>query len=128
MADIKEIIISSQVAGVRRPAKVQDRTNLPPKDGASFDKALDAESVKISKHAMKRLDSREISFSAGDQSRLNQAVDSLEKKGAKNSLVMMGELAFIVNVPSKTVVTAISKEQMKEQVFTNIDSTIFVDQ
>ena len=45
---------------------------------------------------------------------------SLEKKGARDSLILMGELAFVVNVPSKTVVTALTKDQMKEQVFTNM--------
>lgn len=127
MADIKEIIINSQVSKLGRSGLGKAQSVVPPRSGEQFEKALDQESLKISKHALRRLDSREISLNQIDQTKLNEAVDSLEKKGAKNSLVMMGELAFIVNVPSKTVLTAISKDQMKEQVFTNIDSTIFVD-
>jgi len=96
--------------------------------GDAFESALQRADLKLSKHAVRRLDSRQIHLSEADQTRLGQAVSSLEKKGARDSLVLMGQHAFIVNVPSKTVVTALSKAQMNEHVFTNIDSTILLDQ
>lgn len=117
MNDINKAVLFSQIRpvepGTGSAAKTEEKIK-----GRSFDEIL------FSKHAEKRLQSRQIELSEIDKSKLEGAMNSLEKKGAKDSLVLMGELAFIVNVPSKTVVTALSKEQMKEQVFTNIDSTI----
>jgi len=127
MSDIKEILIASQVSkvGSQRPGSTGKANASKP--SVSFDQALQAEELKISKHAQKRLDARSISLTQNDHARLNEALSSLEQKGARDSLVLMGELALVVNVPSKTVVTAIQREQMQEQVFTNIDSTILVN-
>ena len=47
-------------------------------------------------------------------------------KGIKESLMIMDKLAFIVNVPSSTVVTALDSSASKEQVFTNIDGAVIV--
>lgn len=124
MADIKEIILRSQIAPVGAP-KNQEAQKASGST-ASFDAILRDAEIKVSKHATKRLDARQIDLAKMDQEQLKSAIETLEKKGARDSLVLMGELAFIINVPSKTLVTAISKEQMKEQVFTNIDSTILV--
>src|SRR5262249_55308620 len=99
----------------------------PSKGIEGFDAALEKAEVQFSKHAEKRLQTRNIELSPEDKVKLTDAMGSLQKKGAKDSLILMGELAFVVNVPSKTVVTAMTKEQMKEQVFTNIDSTMLVN-
>lgn len=121
MADFKEIIIGSQVGRVQP----QQRPLAKPVQGSgkAFEEVLD---VSLSKHAAKRIESRQISFSEVERARLSDAFSSLEKKGAKDSLVLMDDQAFIVNVPSKTVVTAMARDQMKEHVFTNIDSTMLV--
>lgn len=124
MADIKEIILRSQIAPVGAPKKPDAQKASG--STASFDAILRDAEIKVSKHATKRLDTRQIDLAKMDQEQLKSAIETLEKKGARDSLVLMGDLAFIINVPSKTLVTAISKEQMKEQVFTNIDSTILV--
>jgi len=120
MNDISKAMLLSKIRAV------EPSTDVKPKDGAEKVQGQSFESILFSKHAEKRLHSRGLAISDIEQSKLEGAVSTLEKKGAKDSLVLMGELAFIVNVPSKTVVTALSKEQMKEQVFTNIDSTILV--
>jgi flagellar operon protein len=61
---------------------------------------------------------------AGDMKRLEAAVEKARQKGSKDTLLLMGENAFIVNVKNNTVVTAMDRAMMKENVFTNIDSTI----
>lgn len=126
--EVQQNILLSQLRRVdstkpfQRPERPQDAT-----PSVSFDKELDrATEIQFSKHAEKRLQSRNLSLNPVERAKLQDAVSSLEKKGAKDSLVLMGELALIVNVPSKTVVTAIAKDQMKDQVFTNIDSTVLV--
>lgn len=90
---------------------------------AIFKEELDK--VKFSNHALKRLESRNIQLSDNDISKIQNAVDKAEAKGSKDSLVMMDKTAFIVNIPNKTVVTAIEVANSNESVFTNIDSVVF---
>lgn len=80
--------------------------------------------VKISKHAQQRLESRDINLTAIQMDKINNAVQKAEAKGAKDSLVMMDNTAFIVNIPNKTVVTAMSLTGDDDNVFTNIDSVV----
>ena len=88
-----------------------------------FQKELDK--VKFSSHALKRLEERQIQLSDDEMLKINSAVEKAELKGSKDSLVMMNSTAFIVNIPNKTVVTAMSMTESKENVFTNIDSVVF---
>lgn len=82
--------------------------------------------LKFSAHAQSRLLSRNIALTQYDMDRLEKAVSKAEEKGAKESLVLMQDLAFIVSVPNRTVITVTNREQAKETVFTNIDSTIII--
>ena len=82
--------------------------------------------LKFSKHAAMRLQQREISLSAEQMERLTRGTDKAQEKGIKDSLVIVDELAFIVNVPNKTVVTAMDKEQANENVFTNINGAVIM--
>ena len=81
--------------------------------------------VKLSKHALQRLESRDISLSENEMDRINTAVHKAEAKGSTDSLVMMDNTAFIVNIPNRTVITAMSLANSNENVFTNIDSVVF---
>ncbi|MEZ0392299.1 MAG: TIGR02530 family flagellar biosynthesis protein [Pseudobdellovibrionaceae bacterium] len=80
--------------------------------------------VKFSNHAVERMQTRGISFNKGDLERLNEAVSRAAAKGSKDTLVLMNDSALIVSVKNKTVVTVMDKTALKENVFTNIDSTI----
>ena len=82
--------------------------------------------LKFSKHAIERMQSRGISMNTDKLTDLSEAVKKAQEKGAKETLVMMDDAAFVVSVKNNTVITAIDKALMKENVFTNIDSTIFV--
>jgi len=72
------------------------------------------------------MQSRGISFKPDEMSRLNDAIDKAAAKGSKNTLMLMGDNALIVSVKNRTVVTAMDREAMKENVFTNIDSTVIL--
>jgi flagellar operon protein len=95
--------------------------------GDSFESIFqkELEKVKFSSHALKRLEERNIELSDDEMSKINTAVERAELKGSKDSLVMMNSTAFIVNIPNKTVITAMSIADSKENVFTNIDSVVF---
>ena len=80
--------------------------------------------LKFSKHASERLSSRNIDLSEAQKERLSQAVQAAEAKGIKESLVMMDNLAFIVNVKNNTVITAVAGGD--EKIFSNIDGAVVV--
>ena len=83
-----------------------------------------AEEIRFSKHAAKRLDDREISMTEEQKERLFDGVSRASEKGINDSLVMVDSLAFIVNIPSHTVITALENGQSDEGVFTNIDGAV----
>jgi len=96
--------------------------------GPSFSETLQSvQNVKFSTHAQKRLQSRDISLNSDNVSRLSDAIDKAEKRGGKSSLVMVDDLAFIVNIKDRMVVTALDSNQRGEGVFTQIDSVVFAD-
>lgn len=105
----------------------QQVNKKPQTTGSTFDDLFKKEldKIKFSAHAMKRLETRNIEMSDTELSRLQDAVSRAEAKGAKDSLVMMDNKAFIVNIPNKTVVTALPIEESTDNVFTNIDSVVF---
>lgn len=92
-----------------------------------FNEALNSGgSVKFSKHALTRLEQRNIKLDGSDLQKLTAAVDSASQKGVKDSLVLMGGLAFIVSVKDRTVVTAMPNDEAVSNVFTNIDGAVIV--
>jgi flagellar operon protein len=96
--------------------------------GANFaDVLAQTQDVKFSNHAQKRLQTRDIQLSQDNVNRLSDAIDKAGKRGGKSSLVMMDDMAFIVNVPQRLVVTALDAGHRGEGVFTQIDSVVFAD-
>lgn len=85
------------------------------------------QNLRFSNHAQKRLESRNINLSDDGINRLANAVDKAEKRGGKESLVMVDDMAFIVNVRDRLVVTALDSKNRGEGVFTQIDSVVFAD-
>ena len=82
--------------------------------------------VKFSRHASERLRDRGIELSDGDVTKISQGMDRVGAKGARDSLLLYGDLGLIANVPNRTIVTAIDENSMQEKVFTNIDSTVII--
>ncbi len=80
--------------------------------------------LKFSKHAAMRLEDRNINLSQNQSERLEAGVQKASEKGIQESLVMVDSLAFIVNVPNKTVVTAMDQGESDKNVFTNIDGAV----
>lgn len=113
-----------------RPAGPPASTAAPRMGGASFAdelaKAAGVHHLKFSAHAQRRLASRDIAMDDGRLGKLAQAVDQAAAKGAKDSLMLMDDVGLIVNVPSRTVVTAMTAGGMEHGVITNIDSTVII--
>ncbi len=92
----------------------------------SKSEAADADpiSLKFSKHAALRLEDRNIRMTANQMERLTEGTVRAQMKGIKDSLVMVDSLAFIVNVPNQTVVTAMDQTETGDNIFTNIDGAV----
>lgn len=83
-------------------------------------------SLKFSKHVSDRIERRQIDMSADRIGLLESAVDKAAAKGARESLVLLNDLAVLVSIRNRTVITAMERENMKEGVFTQIDSAVIV--
>ena len=95
--------------------------------GPSFAEVLrtrQQEPVRFSGHALQRVERRGIDLSPATIGRLNDGVDRAAGKGARASVVFVDSTAFVVSVPNRTVITAVDRDHMKQQVFTNIDSAV----
>ncbi len=82
--------------------------------------------INLSVHARQRLEQRRISWNPTDETTMARALNELETKGARDALVLRADAAFVVNVPSRTVVTAIGPDELRERIFTGIDSAMMV--
>ncbi len=113
-----------QQNGLRRPDKAGESAQGK-RFGAFLQEAqANADQLRFSAHAMRRLESRGIELSRDDLSRLSDAVGQAEAKGSRESLVLMDDLAAIVSIKNRTVVTVLDANNSMEKVFTNIDSTV----
>lgn len=84
------------------------------------------DSLNFSKHAARRLDERGIAIDNQLLGNLEHAVEEARKKGAKDVAVIGSQGVFIVNVPNNTVVTTMAQDDMKDRIFTNIDSAVLM--
>ena len=85
------------------------------------------EGISLSTHAAKRMRERNLEMDASEYNKLKDAIGKLKSKGGRDSLVVTDKAAYIVDVGSNKIVTAIERGKMAENVFTKIDSTLFVD-
>ncbi|MEA4848898.1 MAG: TIGR02530 family flagellar biosynthesis protein [Clostridiaceae bacterium] len=111
------------------PSKPAENKNTD--KSTSFDIVLQQElsrqsEVKFSKHAAERLQKRNIELTKDDLSKLNEAVNKAAEKGIKETLIIMGNSAFIANVKNRMIITAAAEDNLKDNVFTNIDGAVII--
>ena len=119
--------------GVGSPAQVGVRTqpvrpSVQAPQGPAFADVLrdttGTKPVQFSKHAVQRLERRNLAVDPASMQRLQDGVDRAAGKGARDAVVLVDNTAFVVSVANRTVITAVGKDQMKDHVFTNIDSAV----
>ena len=94
---------------------------------AGFEEALSRASesgLRFSGHAARRIQQRGLQLDGDRLRRLEEAVERAAAKGARESLVLLDELALVVSIRNQTVITAMDEESQREHVFTNIDSVV----
>jgi flagellar operon protein len=109
-------------------------TQVSKQNAADFEKVLaeklkaDAPyGIKVSQHAQRRIAERKLDLDAQEFFKLRNAFETLKNKGGKDSLVITPKAAYIVDVDQRSIVTAMDKNDMAENVFTKIDSTLFIN-
>lgn len=127
--------VGGSVPATRPVAPASRRPGAPVPPAAvgqpSFQRTLEKvvetrQPVKISGHARQRLAEGRHQLSEEDMQRLSGAVDQAAAKGSRESLILMSDLALVVSVKNRTVITAIGGERIRENVFTNIDSAVIL--
>ena len=101
------------------------------KNNKSFEEILKrtqdfSRDIKFSKHALDRMDNRNIQLNSNEMNRLKTGFDKAEEKGVNDALILMEDKAFIASIKNKTIITTVSREQLKDSVFTNIDGAVIV--
>ncbi|MBX3095449.1 MAG: flagellar protein [Fimbriimonadaceae bacterium] len=120
-AKIQQLVQPTPVA----PTRNAPVTSTPGTASTDFQNVL-ADRLKVSGHAQTRLASRDIQLDSGQWERVLDGVDRAATKGARESLVLIDDVALLVSVKNRTVITAVDQANLKENVFTNIDSAVIV--
>ena len=116
-----------QIPGIQKKQPGND--SIKEQSSVSFEsifkqKTEENAGLKISKHANERLTRRNIDLSDDQWQRLESGVRKAEMKGIRESLIMVDDVAFIVNVSKSTVITAV--DEGEHMIFTNIDGAVIV--
>ncbi|MFY9393227.1 MAG: TIGR02530 family flagellar biosynthesis protein, partial [Halanaerobiales bacterium] len=119
---VRQPLQTGQISQQQNIRKNREQTEIQPSFKEVLNTQLKSEGVEFSKHARNRLVSRGIEVSESDLNKLEEGIMKAASKGARESLIMVNQVAYLVSVENKTVITAIDKESLKENVFTNIDS------
>lgn len=114
---------------VNPPVSKQRAKAVQTEAAANFQEILSgklAAGLKISIHAQKRMAERGITLSPRELEGIFEAVAKAQTKGCRESLVVLDRVALVVSVENQTVITAVDAGKLKDNVFTNIDSAVFV--
>lgn len=115
-----------QIAATTKPVpKAKTQENGVDFSSILGEKLSEGREIKVSKHAAMRLEARNITLDSASMEKLKNAVDKASQKGVRDTLVVMDQVAFVVNVNARTVVTAVNQSELKDNVFTNIDGAVF---
>ena len=138
---IDALKVGAQTGGIQGGRDLGQPEISHPGKGPSFKDALEkasgldkkpqlgsgaVEGLKFSTHAVERMQSRGIRFEPEQMEKIHSAIDKARGKGAKETLVLSDQAALIVSVKNNTVVTVMDSNNLKENVFTNIDSTVMI--
>lgn len=114
----------TQVAVRSQPVRPSVQTPQGPAFADVLRDTAGTKPVTFSKHAVQRLERRNLAVDQTVMQRLQDGVDRAAGKGARDAVVLVDDTAFVVSVSNRTVVTAVGRDQMKDHVFTNIDSAV----
>ena len=124
----QQIYVRQPILPVAENRKTSPKARKQEHAGSIFQEVLKQEvtGIKFSQHAQQRLRARNIQMADWELQKVNDGLAKVSAKGGLAALFLMGDLAMVVNVPNKTVITVMDGQSMKENIFTNIDSAIIL--
>lgn len=129
ISQLQNRVISSNTKTIKVNANNKNKINSY-RQTKSFEEVLDniqkKDDIKFSKHAVERMNSRNITLNNEEIVKLNEAIKKAEEKGVNDALILMGDTAFIASIKNKTIITTVNKEMLKDNVFTNIDGAVVI--
>jgi flagellar operon protein len=125
-------ILIPQVQELPGAKKTDVSNRLKSSQPSDFDQLLkgldqNERKMELSTHAQNRIDERNINFDSSEFLKLKEGMEKARNKGGKDSLIVTDRAAYIVDVKAGKVVTAVDKESLSENIFTKIDSTVFMN-
>jgi flagellar operon protein len=122
---IERVNLTNPIRGTQTGAQSPNGATRPGSFAATLARETERQqSLKISSHAQKRLNSSQVTLSDQDMQRIDGAVNRAGEKGSNQSLIMLDNLALVVSVKNRVVITAVDEARQSEGVFTNIDSVV----
>ncbi len=122
------VLNRNRINGIDNSKKSIQTNNIG--NGKSFKEVMNQlgknDEVNFSKHAMQRLEKRNINLTSEDINKITDAVNIAKAKGVKDALIIMGDNAFVTSIKNNMVITATSGTDLKESVFTNIDGAVII--
>ena len=109
-----------------RPEKRPGNRKPPGSFDAAMQQAIGSREIRFPRHAVDRMDQRNITLNPDEMARLKGAIDRAEKSGMKESLVILDQNALIVSVPNRMVITAMDRSSMQDNLVTHIDSAVLL--
>lgn len=119
-----EPIVRKTGPSIERPGKTKNAVEF---QSVLLKELAGNQAIKISAHAQKRMQERNIHLDDNDMANITRAVNQVGVKGVKESLLLYGELAMVASVTNKTIVTAMHRDDAVNKIFTNIDGAIIIN-
>lgn len=91
-----------------------------------LEQVVENQEVKFSKHALQRLEARNIQLNSMEVQKIKDALNKAQQKGIKETLIIMDQKTFVASVKNKTIITAATKDMLEDSVFTNIDGAVII--
>ena len=120
------VVKDTSESPISKSGQLNRSTDLDKAGGLTKDLGAIKQPLKFSSHATQRLAERKIQLDAATMSKVTDAIDKAEAKGIEDTLVLTTDAALIVNVKNRTVITAMDRQSLTGNVFTNIDGAVII--
>jgi flagellar operon protein len=121
---VDRIYLPQPILPAKQPGAAGGSEQPQSPSSPSFAEVLARQTLKFSRHANEMIARRGIEITGNCMERIHDAVDKASAKGARESLILVDDLALVVSIKNRTVITAIDGPNIKGHVFTNIDSAV----
>ncbi len=115
------VVATQQAGNVSKPTFANELSQA-----SGVPEASQSKEIQFSKHALARIHSRKLEMTPAKLAELSTAMDKAQSKGAKETLILTDDAAFVVSPATRTVISAFDRDNLREGVFTSIDSAVIL--